>query len=303
MNRFAGRTRAAVTLAALAVAALSATAPFADASVTGSNSATSATSQVPFKDPNIDGWLTFCNRSGRPITSGSLYTAPFAWKTISSAPAAAAGYRTSRGRAALYAYQPIQYVDPGNWSGSLLTGASSFTNLNHPVAQATNADQPLLGFTQAYPAHWDGLVEMRMLFTAINKPELQAPYPAAILRVTGTRWTLLKGGGGSCSQGRGVSMETKTLPKKELAKPRTVVPAGRSAGHSGSAKSSGSATAGHSSGSQSSAGSSASGAKLAAANSSTGISGGALAGIVVGALALVWVAIGLIARRRRRAAS
>ena len=294
MNRLARRARAAVTLGALILGALSSTVPLAAASVTSSSF------KVPFTDPNIDGWLTFCNRNDQPVTSGSLYTAPFAWKTISSV-APPAGYRSSAARAALYAYQPIQYVDPGNWSGSLLTGASSFTNRQHPVDQATNADLPLLGFTQAFPPHWDGLVEMRMLFTAIDKQEVQTPYPAAILRITGSTWSLVEGGGGSCSQGQGVSNETKLLPKKDLAKQQTIVPASKSASHG--TKSSGSAATGNSSGAQSSGGSAAGGSKLAASHSSTGINGGALAGIGVGALALVWVAIGVIARRRRRAAS
>src|SRR5262244_2621522 len=154
MNRLARRARAAVTLGALTLGvltlgALSAATPFAAASVTSSSS------KVPFQDPSIHGWLTFCNRNNQPVTSGSLYTAPFAWKTVSSAPPPA-GYRNSAGRVTLYAYQPIKYVDPGDWSGSELTAASSFTNPNHPAVQATNADLPLLGFTQAYPAHWDG---------------------------------------------------------------------------------------------------------------------------------------------------
>jgi hypothetical protein len=302
MNRFARRARAAVALAALTLGALTlgalpAGVPFAAASVT------SPGSKVPFTDSNVDGWLTFCNRNDKPITSGSLYTAPFAWKTISSSPPPA-GYRDSKARAALAVYQPIQYVNPGDWSGSWLTSTSTFTNPSHPVVQATNIDQALIGFTQAYPPHWDGLVEMRMMFAAIDKAQLQTPYAAAVLRVSGSNWTLVEGGGGSCSQGQGVSTETKTLPKKDLAKPVTVVAgvhpsASSSRAAGGSSASNGSAGSGKSSG-----GSGASGtAKLAASDSSTGLSGGALAGIGLGALALVWVAIGVISRRRRRATS
>jgi hypothetical protein len=199
----------------------------------------------------------------------------------------------------LYAYQPIKYVDPFNWNGSQLTGASSFTNPRHPVVQATNADQPILGFTQNFVPHWDGLVEMRMLFTAINKSEFQSSYPAAILRVTGSTWSLVEGGGGSCSKGQGVSNEVKLLPKKDLAKAKKIVPAAQPGAASNSATSHVSKSSGSSSGGSSSGG----GAKIAAADSSTGLSGGALAGIAVGALALAWVAIGLIARRRRRAST
>jgi uncharacterized membrane protein YgcG len=297
MNRYACRARAAVTLAAVAVGVLSASAPFAAAAPA------SPGFKVPFKDTNVDGWLTFCNRNNQPVTSGSLDTVPFAWKIVGSAPPPA-GYRSSAARATLYAYQPIKYVDPGNWSGVALTAASSFTNPDHPVVQATNADQPLIGFTQGYPAHWDGLVDIRMMFTAIAKPQLQTPYEAAVLRISGNTWTLVEGGGGSCSQSRGVSMETNRLPKKELAKRETAAPASKSASRGNSSVSGAanqSSGGGQPSGGQSSGGSHASGANLAASHSSSGIGGGALAGIGVGVLALVWVAIGLIARRRRRA--
>jgi hypothetical protein len=292
MNRFARRARRTVTVAALALGALCAGAPFAAASTTSSSF------KVPFTDPNVDGWLTFCNRNDQPITSGSLYTTPFAWKTISSSPPPA-GYRNSAARVTLYAYQPIRYVDPGDWSGSLLTAGSTFTNPDHPVVQATNADLALIGFTQAYPPHWDGLLEMRMMYTAVNKPQLQMPYAAAVLRISGNTWTLVEGGGGSCSAGQGVSRETVALPKKDLAKRETTVP-GAHGSSAHAAKPHGSAATGHSPGGQSSGGSNASGAKLAASDSSAGISGGALAGIVVGALALIWAGIGLIAFRRRR---
>jgi hypothetical protein len=295
MNRFARRVGAAATLAGLALAAASATAPFASASVTGSSF------KVPFKDEYAQGWLTFCNRNDQAITSGSLYTVPFAWKTISSV-APPAGYRNANARATLYAYQPIQYVDPGDWSGSELTAASEFSNPNHPVAQATNGDQPLIGFTQAYPPHWDGLVEMRMMYTAVNKPQLQQPYAMAVLKISGSKWTLVEGGGGSCSQGQGLSMETVSLPKKDLAKRETVV-RGDHGSSARTAKPAASTAGGQSSGGQSSGGSNASGTKLASSDSSTGMNGGVLAGIGVGVLAVVWAAIALIGRRRRRTAS
>lgn len=292
MNRIVRRARAVVALAAVTLGGLAATAPLAAASVT------SAASKLPFTDPGIDGWLTFCNRAGQPVTSGSLYTTPFAWKTIASAKPPA-GYGTPNGRATLFAFQPIQYVDPGDWSGSQLTGDSAFSNTDHPVVQATNLDQPLIGFTAAYPAHWQGLVEIRMLYTAVDKPQLQTPYAAAILRVSGSDWTLVAGGGGSCGQGLGLSMETRALSKKELAKPETAAPASRSQA-AAAAKSAGPA-GGSAAGGQPSGGQRGNAAgSLAAADSSSGINGAALAGIGVGAFALVWVALTVIARLRRR---
>lgn len=286
MNRLARRARAVAASVALTLGAMSAAAPIALA----------AGSPVPFKDTNIDGTLTFCTRGGQPVTSGSIDTVPFAWKAISSAPPPAC-YRGASARATLDAYQPLQYVDPGDWSGSQLTAASLFSNPDHPVAQATNVDQPLLGFTQAYPLHWDGLVEIRMLFTAVDKPQLQTPYAAAVLRVTGSTWTMVSGGGSSCSQGRGESVETLLLPKKDLAKKETIAPAAKS---STTANASGSPSRGGSSANSAASGNGNS-AKLAANSSaSTGTITKAAIGLVT--VAFVAVVIGAIAWRRRRSA-
>jgi cobalamin biosynthesis Mg chelatase CobN len=140
-------------------------------------------------------------------------------------------------------------------------------------------------------------VEIRMLFTAIDKPQLQMPYAAAVLRVTGSTWTMVSGGGGSCSQGKGESVETLLLPKKDLAQKVTITPAAKSsaaANGSGSASSGGSARNSAASGNGNSA-------KLAA-NSSAGT--GTVEGTAIGIIAVAFVAvvIGVIAWRRRRAA-
>jgi hypothetical protein len=277
MRSPATRARAALTLAGLAMAAVVAAAPVAAASGTA----------VPFQDGNIRGSLTFCNRSNQPVTSGSLYTAPFAWKVISSA-APPAGYRGRRARATLYAYQPIDHVEPVDWSGAELTAASAFSNTQHPVVQATNADLPLLFFVQTYPPYWDGLEEIRMMYTADGRAQLQAPYAAAIVRITGNTWTLVEGGGGSCAQGLGASVETVLLPKKELAHPRTVVAAGKSPGPAKTTRKSAST------GSR--------GARLAASSSRTaGV--GLLLWVALAAVALAVVVTAVIASRLRRRAA
>jgi hypothetical protein len=278
MNRLARRVRAAATIAALTIGAMSAAAPFAAAS----NPA------VPFTDTNVAGWLTFCNQNGQPVTSGSLYAVPFVWKAISSA-APPAGYRVSAARATLYAFQPIKFVDPADWSGSQLTGSTSFTNPSHAVAQATNTDQPLLGFTQAYPPRWDSLVEIRMLYSGAGLPQIQTPYAAAVVRITGTKWTLVEGGGGSCSQGQGVSDETKELPKKYTAPKETVIPAAKSSASPAGAGGSSASTGGGAASGQSAYG--AGSGKLAADSSSTGIGTATKTGIGLAVVALGGVAI------------
>jgi hypothetical protein len=296
MNRFARRARAAVILAALALGGLSATAPLAAASPTGGSF------KVPFKDPYIHGWLTFCNRSNQRITSGSITTWPFVWKAISSEPPPP-GYGSPGGRAALYGFQPIQYVNPGDWVGYALTSASSFSNTKHPVAQATNIDQPLVSFTSGFPLHWDGLAVIGMTWTALAKGSITTPYAGAIVRVTGSTWTLVKGGITSCSAGTGVSDEVQDLPKKDLAKRMSSSPAPTSSQQAGG---SGAASAGgqSSGGSQSGASQAGADGQLVSSDSSAGLSGVALAGIAVGAVAVIWAAIGAFAFwRRRRAVS
>jgi hypothetical protein len=291
MNRLARRARAAVTIAALTFGAVTAAAPFASAA---------PSFKVPFTDEYAHGLLTFCNKSNQPVTSGSLDAVPFSWKTVSSAEPPA-GYRNSSGRVTLYAYQPLEYVDPGDWSGSQLTAASVFSNPSHPVAQATPADSPLLYFVQNYPPHWDGLVEIRMMYTAVNQEQLTTPYAMAVLRITGNTWTVVEGGNTPCSAGKGVSVETVMLPKRDL-KQQSVVAASTKKSPAPGASSSAGAAGGNG---QSTGGSQAGGSGGLAADTSSagGLSAGALVGIGLGVLALIWGAIVAIGRWRRRTAS
>ena len=225
MSRYLRTSTAALILSAAAITGVLAGSP-ANAATAGSD---------PLKDANVTGSLTLCNRAGQPMTSGRLTTAPFVWKAISSTPAPAA-YRSGSGRATLTAYQPIKFVDPGDWSGGQLTGSSSFTNPMHPVAQATNGDGPLLNFVQAFPPHFNGYVEIRMLFSGVDQPSVIDSYPAAVLKVSKTRWRLVSGGGGSCSDGAGTSDEPVLLNPKRLKHRQQVVLAGNKS-HPGRGKS------------------------------------------------------------------
>ena len=84
-------------------------------------------------------------------------------------------------------------MDPGQWSGYQLTGSSAYAEDAHPLAAGTNLDPSLQDFLSAYPARWDGLVQLRMYYTAPNKVAYRRTYPAAVLRVQGKRWTVLQG--------------------------------------------------------------------------------------------------------------
>jgi len=180
---------------------------------------------VPFKDPNASGSIGFCDQNKHPVTSGSIYDKPFIWTAVSSIPAPK-GYE--RGKALLIAFQPQKELDPAYWSGKQLTANSTFTNAKHPMAQATYADDPLLFFTQSYPPKWDGLVELRMYFSATNTPVHTIPYPSAVIRVTGTHWTRVSDASSpACTSGSAESIEVRTLPRSVWASPKPLVVDGK----------------------------------------------------------------------------
>jgi hypothetical protein len=188
---------------------------------------------VPWTDTHVDGSLTLCGRNDQPITSGSLLSAPFVWSAVSSS-AAPKGYTG----AYLVVYQPIQYVDPANWSGYQLTVEAVFSNQMHPMAQATNADLPLLFADHNYPPHWDNLYELRMYYTGVNKQPETTKYPAAVIRVSGNNWSLVQGGTTPCNSGTATSLESVQLPKSEIDTPQTLAigPAGHSTSGGGSSR-------------------------------------------------------------------
>jgi hypothetical protein len=178
---------------------------------------------VPFTDPHAHGSLALCDKTGHAVTSGSMTVAPVAWFAVSST-AAPEGY--ANGKATLYAYQPIKGVDPGNWSGEALTGSSTFTNPRYPMSQGTVLDRALGDFTGAFPpqAELGGLVELRLTFNG-PKGLYNSVYPAAVLKVTRTTWTLVQGGGAPCNAGTAKSSELLALPASAFATPPRATPA------------------------------------------------------------------------------
>lgn len=193
---------------------------------------------LPYTDAHAHGYIGFCDKNKHQITSGTLTDQPFVWTAVSSTSAPSA---YEHGKAVLLAFQPRKEVDPGEWSGRQMTAASSFTNAKHPMSQATNADDPLLFFTQAFPPKWDGLVELRLYFGAPNTPVHQIPYPATSIRVAGDRWSVVSGGAVDCNSGKATSDEVKALPSSALVSPAPLKVAGSkgSSGPSPSASSSG----------------------------------------------------------------
>jgi hypothetical protein len=174
---------------------------------------------VPYQDPAAKGSIALCSSSGQSITSGSVSSTPFVWKAVSTA-AAVAPYNGDGATATLYAFQPRENVPAGEWSGSELTAASRYSNTAHPMTAATRLDGSLADFLQAYPATWNGYVQLRMYLGAPDHPINSVSYVATDLQVTGSTWRAVDPGSASCGGGTAQSVESVLLPSTEqLASP------------------------------------------------------------------------------------
>lgn len=170
---------------------------------------------LPFVDPNVQGFIGFCDKDGHPVTSGKLTDVPFVWTAIASTPTPP-GYAGKFGKATLGIFVPRQGVDPGDWAGKQFTASTTYTNPKHPIAQATYGDPSLVTLTGVAPPNWEGLVQVRMYFSNADVPPLTTPYPATVIKVTGDTWRVVSGGTVACSSGKGTSLETVTLPPSKL---------------------------------------------------------------------------------------
>lgn len=280
--------------------------------------ATAATSTtVPYTDPNAVGYIGLCDQAAQQVTSGSVDTTPFAWRAVSSEPAKAPYNGTGR-TATLVAYLPVQSLPAGDWSGEALTAASDYSNATNPMAAATDSDNSLEQFIEAFPPKWDGFIQLRIYLSASNESADEAHYPALNIKVTGDTWHAVGGGTVNCSSGTAESTETILLPTTTT----TTAPSGAKSGASSSggsttSSSSDGATTGGStlgaSGDSSSpakasdgppgrAGRSAEAASSAGAGQSATSSRSSPTGLIVGLIvAFLVVGVGgyLLARRRR----
>ncbi|MEO9238199.1 MAG: hypothetical protein ABI418_08915, partial [Jatrophihabitantaceae bacterium] len=93
-----------------------------------------------------------------------------------------------------------------------LTGASIYADPSHPLVAGTNIDPSLQDFVTSFPAKWDGLVELRMFYTAPNKVVYRRSYPAAVLRVQAGKWTVVQAANLTCDLTKVVSNEKLVLP-------------------------------------------------------------------------------------------
>jgi hypothetical protein len=167
-----------------------------------------------------------------------------------SSVAAPEGYGAQQGKAQLNVYIPRQGTEPREWTGKGLTSSSRFSNSAHPMAEGTVLDAALVDLTSVAPPKWDGLVQLRMYFTAINAPQHVIPYPATVIRVTGDSWAVVSGGPVDCHAGKAQSVERVALPASAFttaARSTPGAPSGSSSpGASGSASGASSAAPGSS---------------------------------------------------------
>jgi hypothetical protein len=191
-----------------------------------------------------------------------------------------------------------------------LTASSTYTNGDHPMAQGTSVDPALVDFVSVFPAKWQGLMQLRMYFFAPNRPGYSKTYPAAVIRVTGDRWSVVDGGSVACDVGKAVSDESVDLPASRVnplnprSTPGKSVSASVSAGAKPSSPSS-STSAGHvGRPADSSAPTASDGGLVSNAAQSkavkTSAAGPIWAGAGVLSLLAVAVAVALGVRRRRR---
>jgi hypothetical protein len=161
---------------------------------------------VPYTDSSAAGGITLCDGSGHQITSGSLADHPMANLAVGAA-APPQGYAAAGRTAGLFAFQPRQGVDPGSWSGLILGSLSRYSSTDHPMSELLPRDTSIGEFVAAYPAQWDGLVQLRLLLRAPGVPTSVAGYSATTLRVSGGRWQQIGPDAGAlCRSGRAESV-------------------------------------------------------------------------------------------------
>lgn len=166
-----------------------------------------AASSPPYKDPRATSPLALCGKDGKQVTSGSTADRPFIWRAV-SASKAPAPYNKKGRTATLFAYQPRPQVDATEWSGELVTASAKYSDASHPMAAATDLDEPLSTFLDAYPTKLDGFVQLRLYLSAPNEPAFTLQYAAANIQVSHGRWHLVGASPRvSCTSGTAVSLE------------------------------------------------------------------------------------------------
>ena len=154
---------------------------------------------VPYDDPQSGGLLTLCGTDGEPVTGGEVDATPFAPVVLgeSGVPADV----DARGAVGtVFGYQPREGVAPSEFSGAPLTAAGALVDSDRPAVEVPADAWSLADFVTAYPATWDGYVQLRLYLGAPGAGTLtDRPYDTADIRVEGEKWELVRGGTASCA--------------------------------------------------------------------------------------------------------
>ena len=165
-------------------------------------SACSAPVKPPFTDKRSVGAIALYDKDCKPVTHGRTKDKPFVRSAV-SVPKAPDAYAVTGRKASLVAVQPRQNVDPELWDGTLLTPATAYPDPAHPTARAGDQGESLADFLAAYPATWDGFVQLRIYLGAPGRPTLNTSYASADIKVDGDTWSLVGGAPDGVPSGKG----------------------------------------------------------------------------------------------------
>lgn len=164
----------------------------------------SSTAKPPFTDSRSIGAIALYGKDCKPITHGRVKDKPFVRSAV-SVPKAPDAYAVPGRKASLVAVQPRRNADPELWDGTLLTAATGYADPAHPTARADAAGSSLADFLAAYPATWNGYVQLRIYLGAPGRPTLSTSYASAALEVDGDTWSLVGGVPNGVPSGKGVN--------------------------------------------------------------------------------------------------
>lgn len=154
---------------------------------------------VPYEDAQSAGLLTLCSADGKSVTEGKVSDRPFA-DLVVGASGLPAVYDADGAVATLFAYQPRQGIATNEFSGVPLTAANALVDPEQPAVAVTEDVWSVADFTSAFPATFDGYVQLRLVLgTPAAGTLTEDPYDTADLRVDGDSWELVRGGTASCS--------------------------------------------------------------------------------------------------------
>jgi hypothetical protein len=152
--------------------------------------------EAPYADPASTGGLTLCSATGKAVTGGRIAERPFADVVVGETAPADADREGAV--ATLFAYQPREGVSPEEYSGSPITAATPYADPSRPAALVTGQAWTIKDFVTAFPARFDGYVQLRLVLGSPAHGTVTDRYDTADIRVDGDSWELVRGGHASC---------------------------------------------------------------------------------------------------------